>query len=103
MSTATTVTTKCEEHEEGFSYLRPSPSSPSPSREVVNARPSKCDTAFDDEEDDDDDDDFVKQVALTVPTTDDPSLPVLTFCMWVLGILSCVTLSLLNQFFFYRT
>lgn len=45
----------------------------------------------------------VKQVALTVPTTDDPSLPVLTFRMWVLGTLSCVLLSFLNQFFWYRT
>ncbi|KAF5201856.1 Oligopeptide transporter [Thalictrum thalictroides] len=44
----------------------------------------------------------VKQVALTVPTTDDPSLPVITFRMWVLGILSCVLLSFLNQFFWYR-
>nr|XP_048319811.1 oligopeptide transporter 7-like isoform X3 [Ziziphus jujuba var. spinosa] len=45
----------------------------------------------------------VEQVALTVPTTDDPSLPVLTFRMWVLGILSCTLLSFLNQFFWYRT
>ncbi|XP_008239237.1 PREDICTED: oligopeptide transporter 7 [Prunus mume] len=44
----------------------------------------------------------VEQVALTVPTTDDPSLPVLTFRMWVLGTLSCVLLSFLNQFFWYR-
>ncbi|XP_058224116.1 oligopeptide transporter 7-like [Rhododendron vialii] len=45
----------------------------------------------------------VRQVALTVPTTDDPTLPVLTFRMWVLGVLSCVLLSFLNQFFWYRT
>ncbi|XP_042480130.1 oligopeptide transporter 7-like [Macadamia integrifolia] len=45
----------------------------------------------------------VKQVALTVPTTDDASLPVLTFRMWVLGVVSCVLLSFLNQFFWYRT
>ncbi|RDX76911.1 Oligopeptide transporter 7, partial [Mucuna pruriens] len=45
----------------------------------------------------------IKQVALTVPTRDDPSLPVLTFRMWVLGTLSCVLLSFLNQFFWYRT
>ncbi|XP_028805920.1 oligopeptide transporter 7-like [Neltuma alba] len=45
----------------------------------------------------------VRQVALTVPTTDDPSLPVLTFRMWVLGTVSCVLLSFLNQFFWYRT
>ncbi|GLJ26001.1 hypothetical protein SUGI_0498760 [Cryptomeria japonica] len=45
----------------------------------------------------------VEQVALTVPTTDDPSMPTLTFRMWVLGVLSCVLLSFLNQFFWYRT
>ncbi|XP_059076407.1 oligopeptide transporter 7-like [Cryptomeria japonica] len=44
----------------------------------------------------------IEQVALTVPTTDDPSLPVLTFRMWVLGLLSCMSLSFLNQFFSYR-
>ena len=44
----------------------------------------------------------VKQVALTVSTTDDESLPVLTFRMWVLGTLSCVLLSFLNQFFGLR-
>lgn len=46
---------------------------------------------------------LIPQVALTVPTTDDPSLPVLTFRMWVLGTLSCILLSFLNQFFWYRT
>ncbi|KAL5076190.1 hypothetical protein RYX36_015174 [Vicia faba] len=45
----------------------------------------------------------IKQVAVTVPTTDDSSLPVLTFRMWVLGTLSCFLLSFLNQFFWYRT
>ncbi|KAM5571288.1 hypothetical protein ABKV19_011742 [Rosa sericea] len=45
----------------------------------------------------------VEQVALTVQTGDDPSLPVLTFRMWVLGTISCVLLSFLNQFFWYRT
>ncbi|KAM7525932.1 hypothetical protein LguiA_015834 [Lonicera macranthoides] len=45
----------------------------------------------------------IKQVALTVSTTDDPALPVLTFRMWVLGSLSCALLSFLNQFFWYRT
>ena len=44
----------------------------------------------------------VEQVALTVSSTDDTSLPVLTFRMWVLGTLSCVFLSFLNQFFSYR-
>ncbi|KAJ8632363.1 hypothetical protein MRB53_025699 [Persea americana] len=45
----------------------------------------------------------IQQVALTVPTTDDPTIPVLTFRMWVLGTLSCILLSFLNQFFWYRT
>ncbi|KAL5075486.1 hypothetical protein RYX36_014470 [Vicia faba] len=45
----------------------------------------------------------VKQVELTVSKTDDPTLPVVTFRMWVLGILSCVVLSFVNQFFWYRT
>lgn len=44
----------------------------------------------------------IEQVALTVPTTDDPSLPVFTFRVRVLGLLSCITLSFLNQFFSYR-
>ncbi|XP_073058093.1 oligopeptide transporter 7-like [Primulina eburnea] len=44
----------------------------------------------------------VEQVALTVPLTDDPELPVVTFRLWVLGSLACVALSFLNQFFWYR-
>lgn len=44
----------------------------------------------------------IEQVRLTVPATDDPSLPVLTFRTWVLGITSCVMLAFLNQFFDYR-
>jgi len=45
----------------------------------------------------------VKQVELTVPKTDDPNMQILTFRMWVLGVLSCVLLSFVNQFFWYRT
>ncbi|RZC69630.1 hypothetical protein C5167_032751 [Papaver somniferum] len=52
--------------------------------------------------DDEEENSPVKQVALTVPITDDPNLPVLTFRMWVLGTLSCILLSFLNQFFWYR-
>ncbi|XP_019152870.1 PREDICTED: oligopeptide transporter 4-like [Ipomoea nil] len=44
----------------------------------------------------------IEQVRLTVLNTDDPTLPVWTFRMWVLGVLSCVLLSFLNQFFSYR-
>lgn len=45
----------------------------------------------------------VKQVDLTVPKTDDPTMPATTFRMWVLGVASCVLLSFVNQFFWYRT
>lgn len=44
----------------------------------------------------------VEQVQLTVPNTDDPNLPVWTFRMWTLGLLSCALLSFANQFFSYR-
>ncbi|KAI7734761.1 hypothetical protein M8C21_000681 [Ambrosia artemisiifolia] len=46
---------------------------------------------------------LVKEVDLTVPKTDDPTMPVLTFRMWVLGIATCVILSFVNQFYWYRT
>lgn len=45
----------------------------------------------------------IEEVNLTVPITDDPSLPVWTFRMWFLGIVSCAVLAFLNQFFSYRT
>ncbi|XVF53342.1 hypothetical protein PTKIN_Ptkin05aG0091900 [Pterospermum kingtungense] len=44
----------------------------------------------------------VKQVELTVPKTDDPTLPAVTFRMWVLGVGACAILSFVNQFFWYR-
>uniref|UniRef100_A0A0E0DW14 Oligopeptide transporter n=1 Tax=Oryza meridionalis TaxID=40149 RepID=A0A0E0DW14_9ORYZ len=44
----------------------------------------------------------VEQVTLTVPVSDEPETPVLTFRMWVLGTASCAVLSFLNQFFWYR-
>ncbi|XP_058217154.1 oligopeptide transporter 4-like isoform X2 [Rhododendron vialii] len=53
--------------------------------------------------DDDDDVSPIEQVRLTVANTDDPTLPVWTFRMWLLGVLSCCLLSFLNQFFSYRT
>ncbi|KAL8253257.1 hypothetical protein R6Q59_036950 [Mikania micrantha] len=46
---------------------------------------------------------LVKEVDLTVPKTDDPTVPVLTFRMWVLGITTCVLLAFVNQFYWYRT
>lgn len=45
----------------------------------------------------------IEEVALTVAITDDPATPVYTFRMWTLGLLSCVLLAFLNQFFSYRT
>lgn len=45
----------------------------------------------------------IEEVALTVSTLDDPALPVYTFRMWTLGVLSCVILAFLNQFFSYRS
>lgn len=44
----------------------------------------------------------IRQVELTVPKTDNPDMPILTFRMWVLGVVSCVLLSFVNQFFWYR-
>ncbi|KAI3842410.1 hypothetical protein MKW92_022584 [Papaver armeniacum] len=45
----------------------------------------------------------IEEVRLTVSTTDDPTLPIWTFRMWVLGLISCAALSFINQFFSYRT
>uniref|UniRef100_A0ACD5UUZ3 Uncharacterized protein n=1 Tax=Avena sativa TaxID=4498 RepID=A0ACD5UUZ3_AVESA len=52
---------------------------------------------------DEDDVSPVEQVRLTVPTTDDPTLPVWTFRMWTMGFVSCALLSFVNQFFAYRS
>ncbi|CAI9769196.1 unnamed protein product [Fraxinus pennsylvanica] len=51
----------------------------------------------------DDDESPIEEVRLTVSNSDDPTLPVWTFRMWFLGLLSCGLLSFLNQFFSYRT
>jgi OPT family oligopeptide transporter len=45
----------------------------------------------------------IEEVALVVPETDDPNLPVMTFRSWFLGITSCVILIFLNTFFTFRT
>ncbi|KAL0907197.1 hypothetical protein M5K25_025747 [Dendrobium thyrsiflorum] len=45
----------------------------------------------------------VEEVALVVPETDDPAMPVMTFRAWFLGIASCAILIFLNTFFTYRT
>lgn len=44
----------------------------------------------------------IEQVRLTVSNTDDPNLPVWTFRMWFLGVISCVLLSFLNTYFNYQ-
>ncbi|KAM0908353.1 hypothetical protein ACQ4PT_015510 [Festuca glaucescens] len=44
----------------------------------------------------------IEEVRLTVPITDDPTLPVLTFRTWFLGLISCALLAFCNQFFGYR-
>ncbi|KAK7859864.1 oligopeptide transporter 1 [Quercus suber] len=51
---------------------------------------------------DEDNDSPIEQVRLTVPPTDDPTQPALTFRTWVLGLISCVFLAFVNQFFAYR-
>lgn len=58
-----------------------------------------------DHELDDENDDVspIEEVRLTVSNEDDPTLPVYTFRMWFLGVISCVLLSFLNTFFAYRT
>ncbi|OIT03463.1 oligopeptide transporter 3 [Nicotiana attenuata] len=45
----------------------------------------------------------VEEVALVVPETDDPTLPVMTFRAWFLGPTSCTLLIFLDTFFIYRT
>ncbi|XP_057854440.2 oligopeptide transporter 3 isoform X2 [Cryptomeria japonica] len=45
----------------------------------------------------------IEEVALVVPVTDDPTLPVFTFRVWVLGFISCVLIMFLNTFYTYRT
>ncbi|XP_065862709.1 oligopeptide transporter 1-like [Euphorbia lathyris] len=45
----------------------------------------------------------IEQVRMTVPITDDPTETALTFRTWVLGLLSCVILAFVNQFFMYRS
>lgn len=46
---------------------------------------------------------LVEEVKLTVPETDDTKLPTLTIRTWTLGLVLCVFLSFVNQFFVFRT
>lgn len=55
------------------------------------------------EEEEVENDNPIEEVRLTVPITDDSSLPVLTFRTWFLGLLSCILLAFVNQFFSFRS
>ncbi|KAL6842478.1 hypothetical protein ACP4OV_027713 [Aristida adscensionis] len=45
----------------------------------------------------------IEEVRNTVPVSDDPSEPCLTFRAWVLGLSSCAMLAFVNEFFMYRS
>ncbi|KAK6937737.1 Oligopeptide transporter, OPT superfamily [Dillenia turbinata] len=49
-----------------------------------------------------DDNSPIEQVKLTVPITDNPTLPTLTFRTWALGILGCIVLAIETQYFSYQ-
>ncbi|KAL5981944.1 hypothetical protein ACLOJK_016011 [Asimina triloba] len=44
----------------------------------------------------------VEEVRLTIPITDDPTIPALTFRTWFIGVTLCCTLAFLNRMFDYR-
>ncbi|OMO57515.1 Oligopeptide transporter OPT superfamily [Corchorus olitorius] len=73
--------------------------------EQIEAAPKLEDEKLKQEADEDDESELspIEEVRLTVPNTDDSSLPVWTFRMWFLGLFSCALLSFLNQFFGYRS
>ncbi|KFH66296.1 hypothetical protein MVEG_08395 [Podila verticillata NRRL 6337] len=48
------------------------------------------------------DDSPIEEVRVTVPNTDDPSVPCNTFRMWFLGLLFTCIISFVNQFFYMR-
>ncbi|KAG0084837.1 hypothetical protein BGZ93_000997 [Podila epicladia] len=48
------------------------------------------------------DDSPIEEVRVTVPNTDDPSIPCNTFRMWFLGLLFTCIISFVNQFFYMR-
>lgn len=64
---------------------------------------NKRDTEIGKLKEDEDEESPIEEVRLTVTNTDDPTLPVWTFRMWFLGLVSCSLLSFLNQFFAYRS
>ncbi|KAG0225930.1 hypothetical protein BGX31_007459, partial [Mortierella sp. GBA43] len=49
-----------------------------------------------------DDDSPIEEVRVTIPNTDDPSMPCNTFRMWFLGLLFTAIVSFVNQFFYLR-
>ncbi|KAG0013579.1 hypothetical protein BGZ81_000951 [Podila clonocystis] len=50
----------------------------------------------------DEDNSPIEEVRVTVPNTDDPSIPCNTFRMWLLGLLFTAIISFVNQFFYLR-
>ncbi|KAF9202223.1 oligopeptide transporter 4, partial [Podila verticillata] len=44
----------------------------------------------------------IEEVRVTVPNTDDPTIPCNTFRMWFLGLLFTAIISFVNQFFYLR-
>ncbi|KAF9977099.1 hypothetical protein BGZ73_006973 [Actinomortierella ambigua] len=44
----------------------------------------------------------IEEVRITVPNTDDPSIPCNTFRMWFLGLIFAAAISFVNQFFYMR-
>ncbi|KAG0089810.1 hypothetical protein BGZ93_009656, partial [Podila epicladia] len=45
----------------------------------------------------------IPEVAATVSTYDDPSLPALTFRYWIMAVVFSILLAFFNQFFWFRT
>ncbi|KAI3850628.1 hypothetical protein MKX03_006203, partial [Papaver bracteatum] len=74
------------------------------SEETVFNHPQEEETLYDEQpiEEEETDHSPVEEVRLVVPETDDPSFPVMTFRVWVLGTLSCTILIFMNTFFTYR-
>ncbi|KAJ3693221.1 hypothetical protein LUZ60_008701 [Juncus effusus] len=54
------------------------------------------------EEEEEVNDSPIEEVRHTVPITDDPTMPVMTFRTWFLGTIFCVMLAAINEFFGYR-
>ncbi|KAF9332998.1 hypothetical protein BGZ91_011475 [Linnemannia elongata] len=48
------------------------------------------------------DDSPIEEVRVTIPNTDDPSMPCNTFRMWFLGLFFTAAVSFVNQFFYLR-